>query len=179
MRNVLAACVAATLAVAPAAAQMSVTTFGDSAAKSCYNDANDGFTTMAANCDRALKEEALSRKDRQATLVNRGIVHNRAGRYSEALADFDAALDRDSGLAEAWLNRGNTMLLTGRADEAIENYEAALANGIGKAHVAWYNIGLAYEAKKDKARAREAYRHALEASPDFTLAQTKLAEIGG
>jgi len=163
----------------PAFAQVSVTTFGATDAKACYDAANDGFSTDTDNCDKALRDGTLSRRDRQATRVNRGIVFNRAGRYSEAIADFDAALDDNPVLAEAWLNRGNSMLLTGRPDDAIENYQASLDNGISKAHIAWYNIGLAYEAKKDRAKAREAYAKALEASPEFTLAQSKLAEMGG
>ncbi len=163
----------------PGAAQLAVTTFGSTDAKACYDDANDGFTTDAENCDKALRGQAMTSRDRQATRVNRGIVYNRAGRYAEAIADFDAALKDDPDLAEAWLNRGNSLLLTGRADEALENYQSALDYGISKEHVAWYNIGLVYEEKKDMAKAREAFEKALEASPEFTLAQQKLAEIGG
>ncbi|MEQ8936902.1 MAG: tetratricopeptide repeat protein [Amphiplicatus sp.] len=166
-------------AVLPVSAQVSVTTFGATDAKACFDDANDGFTTDADNCDKALRGQPLNNNDRQATRVNRGIVFNRAGRYVDAFADFDAALDEDPELSEAWLNRGNSMLLTGRADDALENYDSALAYGISKESVAWYNIGLAYEAKNNKAKAREAYEKALKASPAFTLAQQKLAEVGG
>ncbi|MEQ8179404.1 MAG: tetratricopeptide repeat protein [Amphiplicatus sp.] len=165
-------------AAAPAAAQLAITTFGSTDAKACYDDANDGFTADAENCDKALRTQAMTSRDRQATRVNRGIVYNRAGRYADAIADFDAALDDDPDLAEAWLNRGNSLLLTGRADEALENYQAALDYGISKKHVAWYNIGLVYEKKKDTAKAREAFEKALEASPEFALAQQKLAEMG-
>lgn len=167
------------VAAAPALSQVAVTTFGATNAKDCYDAANDGFSTDADSCDKALRDQALTVRDRQATRINRGIVFNRAGRYADAIADFDAALETDPELAEAWLNRGNSMLLTGRADEALENYEAAIENGISKEHIAWYNIGLAYEAKNDKAKAREAYEKALEASPAFTLARQKLAEVGG
>ena len=178
MRAFLATTALASALLAPAAsAQLSVTTIGATNAQACYEDAR-GMTSDAARCDEALEEDALSPKDRQATLVNRGIIHNRAGRYEKALADFDAALDRDPALAEAWLNRGNTLLLTGRADAAIENYQAALDNGIGAAAIAWYNIGLAYEAKDDAAKAREAFTKALEIDPAFALARDKLAGAG-
>ena len=155
-------------------AQMAVSTFGATDARLCYEAAADEFDTSVETCDDALREGAMTVKDRLATRVNRGIILNRAGRYQEALDDFGAALDRDGSLAEAYLNRGNTYFLIRQYDDAINDYEAALDAGLTKSHVAWYNIGLAQEAKKDPVKAKEAYRMALEINPYFGPALTKL-----
>ncbi len=155
-------------------AQMSVSTFGATDARLCYEQAAEATVASTDDCDKALREAGLTKRDRIATLVNRGIILNRAGRFDEALADFGKALDSDAGLAEAYLNRGNTYFLMRRYDEAIVDYERSLDNGLGKSHVAWYNIGLAHEAKKDAVKAREAYRTSLSIAPDFGPAQKKL-----
>jgi tetratricopeptide (TPR) repeat protein len=157
-----------------AQAQMSVSTFGATDARLCYEQAAEAVVASTENCDEALRETGMTKRDRMATLVNRGIILNRTGRYDDALADFGAALDRDSTLAEAYLNRGNTYFLMRRFDDAIADYETSLDNNLGKAHVAWYNIGLAYEAKKDAVKAREAFRTSLSIAPDFAPAQAKL-----
>lgn len=165
----------ASLLLAPAAsAQMSVTTFGATDAQLCYEAARDDFARDASACDQALRSQKMTARDRIATYVNRGILLNRTGDLDEALADFDKALGEDADLAEAFLNRGNTYFLMRRYDDAIADYEAALANEIEKAHVAWYNIGLAREAKRDAVGARDAYRISLEINPYFGPAQKKL-----
>jgi tetratricopeptide (TPR) repeat protein len=157
-----------------ASAQMAVTTFGATDAQRCYEDARDDFSRDASACDAALRSQAMTERDRVATYVNRGVVLNRAGSLDDALGDFNRAIAENEDLAEAFLNRGNTYFLMRRYDEAIADYEAALGRDLEKAHVAWYNIGLAREAKNDAVGARDAYRTALEINPDFGPAQKKL-----
>lgn len=160
----------------PAGAQMSVTTIGATDAVSCFNNASDDFSTDTSPCDRALADHATSPRDRVKTLVNRGIIHNRNGNLQAALDDFNTALDLDNDLAEAYLNRGNTWFLSGQLDSALADYEKALDLGVGKPWAAWYNIGLAYDAQEETEKATEAYKKALEANPNFTLAQRKLED---
>lgn len=164
------------LLAAPAGAQMAVTTFGATDAVRCYEAAASDFGRETDACDAALRG-ALSPSDRKKTLVNRGIIHNRSGELPSALEDFNAALDIDGGLAEAYLNRGNTYYLNGSGDAAISDYRRALDLGVSKPWAAWYNIGLVYESKQDRTKAREAYEKALELNPDFSLAQGKLASL--
>ena len=162
------------LAPGAAFAQMSVSTFGATDAQLCYQAAADDFASDTDDCDEALKGGRLTRRDRTATFVNRGIILNREGRLDEALSDFDKALDENGRLAEAFLNRGNTYYLMRRYDEAIDDYRSSLRYELTQSHVAWYNIGLAQEARKDVVKAKEAYRTALEISPDFGPARKKL-----
>ena len=128
---------------APAAAQMSVTTFGATDARACYEDAFEGFARSTASCDAALRKGGLTQRDETATYVNRGVIYNRMGEPDAAIADFDIALSRDRTLGEAMINRGNSLYLKGDYDGAVSEYERALSAGTSKAHVAWFNIGLA------------------------------------
>lgn len=166
--------IALSLVSAAASAQLSVSTFGATEAQSCYQDARSDSATSVDSCDAALAGQALTKRDRLATLVNRGIIHNRAGRLSEALADFDKALEGDGALGEAFLNRGNAQFLAGRYDLAIADYEESLDTDLSKPWVAWYNIGLARAALKDARGARTAYERALAINPDFGPARKKL-----
>lgn len=160
-----------------ARAQMSVSTFGATDAAACYENAANDLSRDADPCDQALAGGTLTRSDRVKTLVNRGIIYNRNGDLQAAIDDFNAALDIDPAIGEAYLNRGNSYYLSSQYDAALADYEAALANDVNKPWAAWYNIGLAYEAKKDKEKARQAYEKALELNPSFTPAQLKLAKL--
>ncbi|MDZ7628905.1 MAG: tetratricopeptide repeat protein [Parvularculaceae bacterium] len=164
----------ASMVAVSASAQMAITTFGATDAQACYEDARNDRETSTDKCDAALVGQALTKRDRLATYVNRGIINNRAGKLTDALADFNTALDGDAGLGEAWLNRGNTRFLGGQYDLAVNDYEKSLDNNLSKPWVAWYNIGLAREAQKDARAARTAYERALEINPDFGPAKDKL-----
>lgn len=162
---------------APAAAQMSVTTIGATDAASCYRNAADDFSRDTDPCDKALKDHTTNRGDRVKTLVNRGVIYNRNGDLQKALDDFNAALDLDGEVAEAFLNRGNSWFLAGDYDKALADYDQALALGVNKPWAAWYNIGLVHDAREETEKATEAYEKALEANPDFTLAKQKLENL--
>ncbi len=164
----------ALLCAAPASAQMSVTTIGATDAANCYQNARSDLSRSTVPCDKALKDSGLSISDRKKTLVNRGLIHNRNGDLAAALDDFNDALEIDPALGEAYLNRGNSYFLGARFEQAMSDYERALDIGVSKPWAAWYNIGLVYDAKKQPDKAREAYEKALNANPDFTLAQQKL-----
>ncbi len=159
-----------------AAAQMSVTTIGSTDGAECYDNARSDFSTDTGPCDRALKDGGTTRRDKMKTHVNRGIIHNRNGDLTAAVADFNAALAMDDQVAEAYLNRGNSHYIAQRHDAALADYELSLALGVQKPWAAWYNIGLVYDAKKDAGKAREAYEKALELNANFSLAREKLEE---
>lgn len=125
-------------------------------------------------CNRALDDVRLARRDRAATFVNRGVLHSRLAHYQEAMNDYNAALEIQPNLAQAWNSKGNLYYLAERYDDALAAYERSLELGLPERHVAYYNLGLVYEQMGDDAEAERSYRNALELRPDWQAAKDKL-----
>jgi tetratricopeptide (TPR) repeat protein len=128
-------------------------------------------------CNRALEEVHLSRRDRAATFVNRGIIQARLDRFQEAMNDYNAALEIQAELPQAWNGKGNLYYLAERYDDAIAAYEMSLSMDLPAPQVAHYNLGLVYEKIGDEAAAERSYNAALELMPDWTPAQTRLERL--
>ena len=62
-------------------------------------------------CNRALEQVLLHRHDRAATFVNRGILLAALGRYQDALNDYNAALEIQPALPQAFVGKGNLYYL--------------------------------------------------------------------
>lgn len=153
------------------------TVFGNSDAQTCFEGARyGGGSNGEESCDRALRSATLTKKNRAATLVNRGIIYNRTRRLEKAVADFNAALDIDPQLGEAYLNRGNSRFFQKRMDAAKADYDRAIELRSRDLHAAYFNRGLVYEVLQDKAAARADFEAALRIKPDFVAAQAKLSE---
>jgi tetratricopeptide (TPR) repeat protein len=123
--------------------------------------------TSLGTCGRAL-EESLSRRDRAATLVNRGIVYMQARNLEMAMRDYEGAIRLEPSLAEAHVNLGIALLHRGGRDrDAI----AALTKGIemkpARPEVALYTRAVAYEMVGDTRAAFEDYSAAAAAKPDW------------
>jgi tetratricopeptide (TPR) repeat protein len=119
-------------------------------------------------CNRALEEEQLQRRDRAATLVNRGIVHMHGKDLVRALADYEAAIRLEPRLAEAHVNRGIALLYMGGEDQAAI---AALTHGLSlnpvRPEVAYYTRAVAYEVVGNVRAAYDDYQAAAAARPGW------------
>ena len=148
----------------------STTVFGNSDAQECYMATKiPGQISDIRACNDALRYDSLSKKDKAATYINRGIHHTRAGNHSAALADFESALGLYPDLAEAFLNRGNTYIFLGNFADALSEYERALELGTKDPHAAYFNKGLAYEAMRNLTKAYESFQKANELQPEWAL----------
>lgn len=127
-------------------------------------------------CTRALEGVHLTRRDRAATHINRGILLSRFERYQDALNDYNEALAIVE-LPQAWNGKGNLYYLAERYDEAIAAYERSLALDLPQPHVAHYNLGLVYERTGDDAAAQRSYEMALELMPDWQPAADRLQQL--
>ncbi len=105
---------AAVFALTAANASAAVFVIGSAAAESCYESATHQRYTRddLETCSLALSDEPLTRRDRAATLVNRGIIHLHRGANEQALADFDAAIAMQPEMAEGHTNRAAALLET-------------------------------------------------------------------
>jgi tetratricopeptide (TPR) repeat protein len=111
--------------------------------------------------------------------VHRGNLHHRAGRYVEALADFDRALELDPRNPFAFLLRGGTRRAKGNTAGAVSDFSRAIelnprvADAFLGRGLARLSLGQADEARQDFARA-------VAVDPDLgpTLARRVEAETG-
>ena len=160
---------AAVIAASPAAA--AVTVLGNSSARLCYEAAESRANpsmTVIRTCDQAMREEGLSDYDVVATLVNRGILKARLGQLSDAILDYDAALDRNPDLAEAYLNKGFALLhLPDAAQQARPMFDSAIAKKTRKPALAYYGRAVANELSGEVRAAYQDYRQASLLDPKW------------
>jgi tetratricopeptide (TPR) repeat protein len=158
----------------------SITVLGNSAARACYESAESPLMPRAetfAQCDHALSQEPLSRRDRVATHINRGILRVRAGRTEAGLFDFNEAIERDPSIAEAWFNRGVALLRTAGPEEALPSFNEAVARSTNRPALAYFGRAVALEALGNVRGAYDDYRRASELDPDWDRPRTELARF--
>jgi len=165
------------LAFAPAAfAQSGVTVIGGGYGQECYeaavSDSNPAFGIRS--CNRALTAGQLSRRDRAATHVNRGILRTRMQKAESAMKDFDEAVRINPDIAEIYVNRGAALILLSRFDEAMTDLNKSLEMGTSEPKHSYYNRALAREFLGDIKGAYFDYKKALELDPEFAAAKNEL-----
>jgi tetratricopeptide (TPR) repeat protein len=125
----------------------------------------------------ALSEEPLSRRDRAATFVNRGIIHLHRGNNDRALADFDDAISLEPELAEGYTNRAAALIELRDYRGALEAVSRSLALSPLQPEKAYYISGVAHEELGDVAAAYRDYRRAAEIAPEWQVAQRELSRF--
>lgn len=173
------ACLAlAIAATATPTSQAAVSVIGGGLASDCYQAVEFRRVSPQKSleiCNMALSYESLSRRNRAATYVNRGILHMREARFDRALTDFERSLGLEPALLEAKVNLGAALYNLSRFEEAL----AALNEGVGAEDVnaratGFYNRGLTHERLGDLQSAYWDYRTALDTNPAFTDAARQL-----
>lgn len=166
------------LAASPATA--AITVLGNSSARLCYEAAearSNPSLNAIRTCDEAMRAEALSDYDRVATLVNRGILKARLGNVDDAIVDYDAALERDPGEAEAYLNKGFALLRTDAVQQARPMFDSALAKKTRRPELAYYGRAVANELTGQVRAAYEDYRQASLLNPKWQAPKADLARF--
>lgn len=157
------------LSAVPATAAVSI--LGGGFGRDCYMAAELKRETRAslAVCGRALEVEALNRRDRAATHVNRGIIHMHARDLERAVADYEAAIRLEPKLAEAHVNLGIALLhIGGRDREAVAALTRGLEMNPSRPEVAFYSRAVANELLGNVRAAYEDYQAAAAAKPEWT-----------
>ena len=77
------------------------------------------------------------------------------GRTTEAIRDYNRALELDPALISASINRGILAYQSGRNDDAIADFDRAIrrASDAPTAGLIHYNLALAHRARGDRAAA--------------------------
>ena len=175
MRGIVMIAMTTASLAAPAAAGISI--LGSGLGRECFLAAELRREPRSSLeiCGRALAESSLDRRDRAATLVNRGILYIYDRNMTLAIRDFDQAIALEPTMAEAHVNRGIALLRKGGADrEAI----AALSRGLEmkpvRPEVAYYTRAVAYEITGNLQGAYEDYQAAVAANPNWADPQEQL-----
>jgi tetratricopeptide (TPR) repeat protein len=106
------------------------------------------------------------------------IESSRAGRYQEALADYDQHLRLGEAQPAAYANSGEILMAMGRLTEAEDRYREAIRlegqTPAGREHdenlaLAYYGLGVALDRDEQPGAAREAVARALEIDAKMAL----------
>lgn len=167
----------ACLAFMAGTATAQVTVIGGGLAKDCYlkvQAESTDFTDVKQICTLALESEIMTRTNRAATYVNRGIIHMRSGDHDGALEDFDRAINLKEDLGAAYLNRGAALILTGDYENAKLALDTSIELGTSDLHAAHYNRAIAKERTGDIPGAYYDFLEAAELKPDWDLPRRQL-----
>jgi tetratricopeptide (TPR) repeat protein len=90
-----------------------------------------------------------------AAFLDRGVLHQRAGRHQEALHDYNAAIRWSPPFPEAYFNRAQTLVALGRPDEALADYDYVLTlephhvEALNNRACIYYHRGMIGAARRD------------------------------
>jgi tetratricopeptide (TPR) repeat protein len=146
-------------------------------------DVLESLARCARASEDAAREEELLRKvvlldpSRAMAWNNLGSLLVRArGDRAEAIECYTRAIEADSSLVEAWVNRGSTEVELGRPDAAIFDFDEAIRRD---ASFAWAHYGkaMALREKGDFEGVVLELKLALRADPSLAPARALLEEL--
>jgi tetratricopeptide (TPR) repeat protein len=152
---------------------------GGGLADACSRFALEGRSDdySLSTCTYALETESLVKRDRAATLVNRGVIQLRRKAFAAANRDFDTAIRLQPALGEAFVNRGAALIAQRRWQEGLTDIDKGLALGADEPEKAYFNRALAWEGLDDMAAAWRDYNKALEIAPGWDAPRKELARF--
>lgn len=167
------------LAAMAVPAQGAITVVGGGLAQACSQSVRAGHADRSVldTCTISLETEALRRRDRAGTFVNRGIVHLRQRSYDPSLKDLAKAEQLNPSIGEIYVNRGAVYISQAKFAEALSEIDRGIALGIEEPSKAYYNRALANEGAGDTRAAYLDFRKASELDPTWQLALNQLSRF--
>ncbi|MEL7112062.1 MAG: tetratricopeptide repeat protein [Pseudomonadota bacterium] len=179
MRLKLIIAAAATALVAETASAQ-VFVIGQGLGGDCYQKTKNQYSSFRdadQTCTRALREQAMTRSNRAATYVNRGVLRMRSGKYEQALSDYTDAIKLQPELGAAYLNKGAAMIYQKDFQGAIAPLDRAIDLESADLFAAYYNRAIARENTGDVAGAYADFQKSLALKPGWELAQNQLSRF--
>ncbi|MBX3431647.1 MAG: tetratricopeptide repeat protein [Hyphomonadaceae bacterium] len=156
-----------------------IVVYGRGPAQDCYvaaiSDRHDRGSL--AVCSLALNHDFLTREDRTATLVNRGVLLMRRGLDERALSDFEYAASLSPDFGEAQVMRGIALVQLGRYREAVDTLTHAIAMNPDRPERAYFYRAAAYEEVGNASAAYADYRRAADLAPNWGPPRTELTRF--
>jgi tetratricopeptide (TPR) repeat protein len=152
-----------------------VTVIGSGSAQLCFQAADSGRSQREGigYCNDALVGP-LTKDDRAATYINRGVIELNLMKVTAAQDDFNAGLAINGNLGEGYVDRGATLIAQKKFADAILDINKGLSLGAKEPHIAYYDRAVAEEGLGNLKAAYDDYRQALIVQPDFTRASDEL-----
>jgi tetratricopeptide (TPR) repeat protein len=122
-----------------------------------------GFGRTEAALDALNKSLTLAPRNAQAVAL-KGFLWSAQNKISEAITQFDQAIQLDSGLANAWLGRGLCLIYRGRVKEGLHNLQTAATVEPQRALLRSY-LGKAFSTDGQTVRAEKELRLAEQFDP--------------
>lgn len=171
---------AAATALVAETASAQVFVIGNGLGGECFQKTKNNHNNFRATeeiCTRALREQAMTRKNRAATYVNRGVLRMREGQYDKALADYAEAVNLQPELGAAYLNEGAAHIYRRDFASALAPLDQAIALESHDLFAAYYNRAIARENTGDVNGAYEDFQTSLELKPGWELAERQLSRF--
>lgn len=152
---------------------------GSEQAKSCeaYAQKYAAQTAGLDACSSALAEPALSKRNRQASLFNRGLIHMNMDNIDAAKQDFQTVLKEDPGFGDAYLSLGIMEANAQNYAQAKVLGDQALNLSTAQPDRVYVLLGWIAEHQFDFDGARAAYGQALDINPGSANARRKLKRL--
>ncbi len=115
---------------------------------------------------------ALNPKSGEA-FYNKAYFFQTMGKYEKALSTYDSLLKFMPQHFDALFNEGAILAEQKKYDEAIQKFNSIIERDANFFR-AYYGRGRCYEARGDKQKAIDDYKHCLELKPDYNLAARQL-----
>lgn len=176
--KLIIAAAAAAMAAQTASAQVFV--IGQGLGGECYQKTKQGYVNFRSAeevCTRALREQAMTKTNRAATYVNRGVLRMREGMYEESLADYSEAKRLSPDLGPVYLNEGAAHIYLKDFQSAIAPLDRAIDLESADLFAAYYNRAIARENTGDVDGAYYDFQKSLELKPGWEPAELQLTRF--
>ncbi len=171
---------AAATALVAETASAQVFVIGNGLGGECFQKTKNNysnFRSVEEICTRALREQSMTRSNRAATYVNRGVLRMREGMYEAALEDYAAAVGLQPDLGAAYLNEGAAHIYRRDFAAALGPLDRAIELESHDLFAAYYNRAIARENTGDVSGAYYDFRKSLELKPGWDLAERQLTRF--
>jgi Tfp pilus assembly protein PilF len=92
----------------------------DEPAVACAARSDVAPATLVESCTALIEDSATSDADRLDAVITRAVALHNSGQTDKALAELDAAIARDQGLARAFRARGEILRQSGKSVAALD-----------------------------------------------------------